>query len=627
MTLQVSTSISGPYNGNDSTTEFAYNFKITASSQLVVTYTDASGTESVWTEGSDYTVDGVGNQNGGTVTTTHATLSPPATGTKLTINRIVPLTQLTDITTGGSFDPQVHEDTFDIITMGLQQLNEQLGRTVQSPVSETPIPGLTLPSPVAENLIGWNSAAPWQLTNYPNPSITSMPITNLDYSGTSELDIIQIQSGVPTWTAITSAITNISLTSLSTSGASVNDVIYYDGANAAWGTVATPTIDLTTDVTGILPDANVADDLTIDGGTVNNSVIGAVTPAAATVTSLTQKMDASLVQIFESYTASTAKAWSIYRSARGTEASPTAIQSGDEIFRGDFAGYGATGFVAGAQILGVSTENFTDAAAGTKLVFKTSSNGSVTPTTRMNILNTGVVQIVDLQVDTSANVDGTAVFNNSVDFINDGAATTSRITSYRAGSSTKSRLQMRGAEGTEASPSVLTSGSDFARIDFVGYDGSAFGVGGKINVSTTALWSGTSYPTEIKFQVCNAGSTTLQDALTINPNTNISVATDLDVDGVLSQGYGGYFPDLDTTPSVGSGNIYIEANTGATTITDFDDGVAGQTVFIIFTTSNTTVQDSGNLRLAGAFTSTSNDTLTVATPNGTHWYEVSRSVN
>jgi len=46
-------------------------------------------------------------------------------------------------------------------------------------------------------------------------------------------------------------------------------------------------IDLAADVTGSLPDGNVANDLTISGGTVNNSVIGGSTPAAGTFTTLT----------------------------------------------------------------------------------------------------------------------------------------------------------------------------------------------------------------------------------------------------------------------------------------------------------------------------------------------------
>jgi|9_EtaG_2_1085328.scaffolds.fasta_scaffold05822_2 hypothetical protein len=45
-------------------------------------------------------------------------------------------------------------------------------------------------------------------------------------------------------------------------------------------------IDLAADVTGSLPDGNVANDLTISGGTVNNSVIGGSTPAAGTFTTI-----------------------------------------------------------------------------------------------------------------------------------------------------------------------------------------------------------------------------------------------------------------------------------------------------------------------------------------------------
>jgi hypothetical protein len=51
-------------------------------------------------------------------------------------------------------------------------------------------------------------------------------------------------------------------------------------------TITRNLIDLTADVTGTLPDANVANDLTISGGTVNNSVIGGSTPAAGTFTNL-----------------------------------------------------------------------------------------------------------------------------------------------------------------------------------------------------------------------------------------------------------------------------------------------------------------------------------------------------
>jgi hypothetical protein len=69
-----------------------------------------------------------------------------------------------------------------------------------------------------------------------------------------------------------------------------------------------------------------------------------------------------------------------------------------------------------------------------------------------------------------------------------------------------------------------------------------------------------------------------------------------------------------------------EENTGATTISMFDDGRAGQEIVILFTSSNTTITDGGNIKLSAAFTSTANDVMKLIF-DGTDWYETSRSVN
>lgn len=86
------------------------------------------------------------------------------------------------------------------------------------------------------------------------------------------------------------------------------------------------------------------------------------------------------------------------------------------------------------------------------------------------------------------------------------------------------------------------------------------------------------------------------------------------------------FTDGDTTPSVAGRNVFRTVNTGATTITDFDDGVDGQEITVIFSDANTTVSDAGNLALSAAFTSTANDTLTLIR-RGTVWFEKCRSAN
>lgn len=61
----------------------------------------------------------------------------------------------------------------------------------------------------------------------------------------------------------------------------------YDYLTLSGQAITLGQIDLTTDVTGVLPNANVAQDLTISGGTVDNSVIGGNTAAAGTFTALT----------------------------------------------------------------------------------------------------------------------------------------------------------------------------------------------------------------------------------------------------------------------------------------------------------------------------------------------------
>lgn len=69
--------------------------------------------------------------------------------------------------------------------------------------------------------------------------------------------------------------------------------------------------------------------------------------------------------------------------------------------------------------------------------------------------------------------------------------------------------------------------------------------------------------------------------------------------------------------------VSITGTTGITSITA--TGHSGAVVTLIFA-STPTVTDGSNLKLAGNFTATADDTLTLAC-DGTNWYEVARSVN
>ncbi len=82
----------------------------------------------------------------------------------------------------------------------------------------------------------------------------------------------------------------------------------------------------------------------------------------------------------------------------------------------------------------------------------------------------------------------------------------------------------------------------------------------------------------------------------------------------------------DATPTVEAGNLFKTG--GVTTITDFDDGLVGQTIKILAAHS-VKITDGAPIILAGGadYDMTDSDTLTLIMFNDQVWQEVSRSVN
>jgi len=126
------------YTGNGAASVYAYSFRITDQSHLVVTVKDTSDVETSLSLTTDYTVSGVNSASGGNVTLVNSSQSWLTGGNlksnyKLTIRRSVPLTQLTDIRNQGSFLPETHEDQFDRHTMADQQQQDEINRSVKLP--------------------------------------------------------------------------------------------------------------------------------------------------------------------------------------------------------------------------------------------------------------------------------------------------------------------------------------------------------------------------------------------------------------------------------------------------------------------------------------------------------------
>lgn len=132
MTVSSSTS-RVQFNGNGSTTVFAYSFKIFDQDDLTVIVRSATGTETVKTITTHYTVSGVGNAGGGNVTM----LTAPASGETLTILREQDLVQELDLVENDPFPAQSLEDALDKLTFMVQQHSEEIDRSIKASRTNT----------------------------------------------------------------------------------------------------------------------------------------------------------------------------------------------------------------------------------------------------------------------------------------------------------------------------------------------------------------------------------------------------------------------------------------------------------------------------------------------------------
>ncbi len=153
MTVQSSVSRIS-YSGDGATTAFSVNFYFLVNADLRVIVRSSAGVETVQTLGTQYSVTGAGNPNGGTVTFVTA----PANGTTVVIVRDPPTTQLTAYNNQDPFPASSHERALDKLTMLIQRREEKLNRAILLKESSS-LSSLTYPDPEAGKLLRWNASA------------------------------------------------------------------------------------------------------------------------------------------------------------------------------------------------------------------------------------------------------------------------------------------------------------------------------------------------------------------------------------------------------------------------------------------------------------------------------------
>jgi hypothetical protein len=124
-----STTVKNSYAGNGTLDTFNYTFKIFADADIQVIIRDATATETVKTLTTHYTVTGAGSASGGTIVFTAGNI-PTATET-VVIRRASPQTQAIDYIANDPFPAESHEEGLDRSMMAIQQLQEEVDRSIK----------------------------------------------------------------------------------------------------------------------------------------------------------------------------------------------------------------------------------------------------------------------------------------------------------------------------------------------------------------------------------------------------------------------------------------------------------------------------------------------------------------
>lgn len=173
MTVPAIKIVSGPYVGNDLVAAYAYEWTIQSKEDVAVYETDADGLSTLLTVDVDYTVGGIGDEGGGSITRTAGAL--PAGYKWLIRSNLQPL-QETAFSSQGGFYPDVHEMVFDRLTRLAQQMSDTIVRSLRLAESETGDMVLPVASARKGKVLAFNSATGL-------PEALSNPINVGEYGG------------------------------------------------------------------------------------------------------------------------------------------------------------------------------------------------------------------------------------------------------------------------------------------------------------------------------------------------------------------------------------------------------------------------------------------------------------
>jgi endosialidase-like protein len=203
--------------------------------------------------------------------------------------------------------------------------------------------------------------------------------------------------------------------------------------------------------------------------------------------------------------------------ARGTSVAPTAILNGDSLGGFLARGFGTTTFTGTRGGMFVSaSENWTDAAQGTRLNFNTTINGTTAPGTRMTIDGAGNVGI------------GTFAPNGVLEVVKTGTANVLASSFGGEGASFKAR----GANGSFAAPTATVLGDQLGAFSASGFNGTTgFNETSGMAAFAAENFTDTAQGTALAFFATPIASSEAQLYMAIMPSGSVGINPQFDANG------------------------------------------------------------------------------------------------
>lgn len=182
------------YTGNDVTVEFAVTFYFLINSDVkAILYNTVTEVETELEETTHYTLTGADEPSGGTLTM----ITAPTSNETLTFIRNVAATQGHDYIEHSNFPADSHERALDKLTMLIQQLKEEVDRTLRQAISQPGV--LELPAPNTERFLRWTASGDLENFNITDLSLYSVsPFAETlldDTTAEAARDTLEIDSG------------------------------------------------------------------------------------------------------------------------------------------------------------------------------------------------------------------------------------------------------------------------------------------------------------------------------------------------------------------------------------------------------------------------------------------------